>query len=188
MRRTLLISISASIALLFADGRTASNQSKETKNSSPVRPREQGAPKASASISGTRINSPRLVEILNYGYVRDLNSDPPRPEQELRLRLYTVPKEGSCLPDTHVVCSNHYFLAVSSFEEGMGEAVYDLGEVGEISNIQWQKADKPLLARLRLTATNYPVDYFKTTKVLIRQQNNYRLDVSIDKLSVRLLK
>jgi len=99
-----------------------------------------------------------------------------------------VPKEGNCLPDTHVFCSHHDYLAVSSFEEGLGEAVYDLGEVGEISNIQWLKANKPLAARLRLTVTNYPVDYFKTTKTLIRRQKNYELDISIDKLSVMPVK
>jgi len=70
----------------------------------------------------------------------------------------------------------------------LGEAVYDLGEVGEISNIQWLKANKPLAARLRLTVTNYPVDYFKTTKTLFRQQKNYELDISINKLLIILMK
>ena len=183
MRRTLLTSIFTSVSLLFADGMTVNNQSKETKRpSSPGQPRARGPSGKSTSITGSRIKSPRLVEILNYGFVRELSSDPPKPEQELRLRLYAVPKEGNCLLDTHVVCSHHYYLAVSSFEEGAGEAVYDLGEVGEISNIQWLKANKPWEARLRLTVTNYPVDYFKTTKTLIRQQKDYELYISIDKL------
>src|SRR5262249_250428 len=150
--------------------------------------RAQGLSGARASITGTRINSPRLVDILNYGYVQELNSDPPKPEQELRLRLYAVPKEGNCLPDTHVICSHHYYLALSSFEEGMGEAVYDLGAVGEISNIQWLKTNEQLATRLRLTVTNYPVEYLKTMKTLIERQKNYELDISIDELLVRLVK
>jgi hypothetical protein len=45
-----------------------------------------------------------LVEILNYGLVRELNSENGG-DQYLRLRLYEVPREGGCVTDTHVVCS-----------------------------------------------------------------------------------
>ena len=70
----------------------------------------------------------------------------------------------------------------------MGEAVYDLGAVGEISNIQWLKTNEQLATRLRLTVTNYPVEYLKTMRTLIRRQKNYELDISIDELLVRLVK
>lgn len=106
----------------------------------------------------------------------------------MRLRLYAVPKEGNCIPDTHVVCSHRYYLAVSAFEDGMGEAVYDLGEVGEIDDIHWLQSDEPLTARLKLRVTNYPVEYFKTTKSLIKRQKNYELYIRIDKLLVKSLK
>jgi len=189
VRRVLLILILAGQSMVFTNNETASGQSKTTKtSSSSSRSRTQTTSGANISITGLRLNAPRLVEILNYGYVKELNSDPPKPRQELRLRLYAVPKEGDCVPDTHVVCSRHYYLAVSAFEEGMGEAVYDLGEVGEIDDIHWLQSDEPLTARLKLRASNYPVEYLKTTKNLVKRQKNYELEIRIDKLLVKPMK
>ena len=189
MRQALLILILAGALTVFTNHRTASGQSKTTKtSSSPSRSRAQPTSGANISITGSRLNAPRLVEILNYGEVEELTPDPPKRGQELRLRLYAVPREGNCIPDTHVVCSHHYYLAVSTFEDGMGEAVYDLGEVGEIDDIHWLQSDRSLTARLKLRVTNYPVEYFKTTKTLIRRQKNYELEIRIDKLPVKPMK
>src|SRR5262249_35113063 len=75
----------------------------------------------SVAIKSKPVLAEPLVEILNYGPVRDLNSENDR-DQELRLPLYEVPQEGDCVPNTTVVCSHHYYLAVSTFEEGLGES------------------------------------------------------------------
>ena len=46
------------------------------------------------SITPMRISSRSLVEVLNYGYVRELNSEFSHRDVELRLRLYAIPREG----------------------------------------------------------------------------------------------
>ena len=86
------------------------------------------------------------------------------------------------MPDTHYVCSHHYYLAASTYEEGLGEAVYDLGEVGEIRNIQWLKPSKELTSRLRLTVTNFPNEYFAWNRNLTKIERIYTIEVGLDRL------
>ncbi len=133
------------------------------------------------AIRSKPVRTAPLVEILNYGRMRELNSANGR-DQELRLRLYEVPREGGCLPDTHVVCSHHYYLAVSTFEEGLGESVFDLGEVGEIAEIHWLKPGKPLTARLKIRVVNYPEEYFKSNATLTKKEQSYELEITVEKL------
>ena len=140
------------------------------------------------TLKSSRINSPVLEQILNYGNVKELNSSPLTPDQDLRLRLHSVPQEGRCVQDTHVVCKHHYYLAVSTFQEGLGEAVYDLGEVGEISGVEWLPLKKELTASLRLRVTNYPEHVFDWNKALVKAQKLYEIEVSLDKLSVTSVK
>ena len=86
------------------------------------------------------------------------------------------------MPDTHYVCSHHYYLAVSTYEEGLGEAVYDLGEVGEIRNIRWLKSSKELTARLQLNVTNFPNEYLAWDRNLTKVERTYTLEVGLEKL------
>lgn len=69
---------------------------------------------------------------------------------------------GLRVPDTHVVCSHDYYLAVSTFEEGLGETVFALGEIGATAEIQWLKPAKPLTARLKIRVVSYPEEYLKS--------------------------
>ena len=141
----------------------------------------------SVAIKSKPVRVEPLVEILNYGRVRELNSENDR-DQELRLRLYEVPREGDCVPDTHVVCSHHYYLAVSTFEEGLGESVFDLGEVGEIAEIQWLKSGKPGAARLKIRVVNFPEEYFKSNATLTRNEQSYELEITVEKLVAKPLR
>lgn len=141
----------------------------------------------SVAIKSKPVLAEPLVEILNYGRVRDLNSENDR-DQELRLRLYEVPREGDCVPDTHVVCSHHYYLAVSAFEEGLGESVFDLGEVGAIAEIQWLKPHKPLTAHLKIRVVNYPEEYFKSNAALIKKEQSYELEITLENLVAKPLR
>jgi len=143
--------------------------------------------RGSVAIKSKPLRAEPLVEILNYGRVRELNSANDR-DQELRLRLYEVPREGDCVPDTHVVCSHHYYLAVSTFEEGLGESVFDLGEVGEIAEIQWLKPGKPGAARLKIRVVNYPEEYFKSNAALVKKQQSYELEITVENLVAKPLR
>ena len=78
--------------------------------------RTNGVPQTSrgTTLKPSRLTSHDLVEVLNYGVVRELNSKAHKREEQLRLRLYAIPREGSCVGGSHYVCSYSYYLAVSS--------------------------------------------------------------------------
>lgn len=173
--------------LLFAVSLYVLGQKHERVKESPATAQSKGTVsfEKGTLITALRIRSQPLVEILNYAHVRDLKPELGSRQQDLRLRLYAIPKEGDCMPDSHYVCSHHYYLAVRPYEEGLGEAVYDLGEVGEISQIQWLNPDSEMKARLRITVTNFPKEYFTSNKTLIKREKSYELEISVDKLSIR---
>src|SRR5262245_38300720 len=140
------------------------------------------------TLKNTRLTAPRLVEILNHGIVQELNKLTGGERQELTLRLWQIPKEGDCMPDTHYVCSYHYYLAAAPHEEGFEGAVYDLGELGEISDIQWQQSDVSDTVQLSMRVTNYPREYLRDNKKLVIREKRYLLFVTTEKLTIKSLK
>ena len=138
------------------------------------------------SIGSDPVANPLFVEFLHYGLSDDLNHSPPVGSDEPRLSLHIIPREGNCLPDSHYVCSNHYYLAVNSFQVGIEAVVYDLGEVGEISDIEWLMPNQPETARLRIRVTNFPREYFEFAD-LPRIERVYELEASLNRLTVRAL-
>ena len=143
----------------------------------------QGSDKV--SIGSDPVVNPQFVEFLNYGFSVDLNHSPPVSSTEPWLSLHGVPKEGSCLPGSHYVCSNHYYLAVDSAQLGIEPVVYDLGEVGEISDIEWLMPNQPETARLRIRVTNFPREYFDLNDNLPRRERVYELEAGLNRLTVR---
>jgi len=79
-------------------------------------------------------------------------------------------------------------MAVSTFEEGLGESVFDLGEVGAIAEIQWLKPGKPLTARLKIRVVSYPEEYLKSNASLIRKEQSYELEITLEKLVAKPLR
>jgi len=138
-------------------------------------------------LTSLQIRSPVLVQVLNHAELQELRPESAKLSQDLRLRLFAVPEEGDCVKDSHYVCSHRYYLAASAFEEGLGEAVYDLGEVGEIAEIRWLKSQQPLTAHLNITVTNFPAERFRDNDSLTKKQKRYGLVVGLDRLSVSSL-
>ncbi len=62
----------------------------------------------------------------------------------LAIRMYAFSVSGSCIPETHQVCANHYVLVTSSYDEAPLIHAYDLGVVGEITKLSFagKKTDK----------------------------------------------
>ena len=135
------------------------------------------------SIGSDPVFNPQFVEFLNYGFSVDLNHSPPVSSTEPWLSLHGVPRIGNCLPGSHYSCSNHYYLAVDSGQLGIAPVVYDLGEVGEISDIEWLRPNQPETARLRIRVTNFPREYFEFAD-LPRIERVYELEASLNRLTV----
>jgi len=94
------------------------------------------------------IKNDLLVEILTKSEVEELK--PPSPTAGANfLRLYSMEGElgDNCAPEaeTEITCSFKYYLAVNSGDLGVSGAVYDLGEVGEITKVEWLQNSKALL-------------------------------------------
>ncbi len=138
-------------------------------------------------LGSTRIEDDRLVEILNNATVHELNALPaPRGsgKGQLLLRLYALPRSGSCVPQSHQVCSYHYYLAVSEYDEMPRQTVYDLGEVGEIVDPRWLPDDRLGAAWLQLSVSNYPAHAFRSNPGLVRKVIALKLDVTVDTLVI----
>lgn len=134
-----------------------------------------------------------LVKILNLSEMKELK--PPRPtDSNFFLRLYSLDdmsndEENSleyCTPgvETEVVCGYRYFLAVHDGSLGVSGAVYDLGQVGEITKIEWLASPDSKFARLLLEITNYPRHAFELNPKLEKKTKNFVLDISLNSLKI----
>ncbi len=77
-------------------------------------------------LRNQQIENSRLTEVLALSSVRQIKA------KHHIIKLYSIPQQGSCVPETHWICDYHYYLAVSTFDEYPEIAVVDLGIVGEI--------------------------------------------------------
>lgn len=157
------------------------------------------------------IQNELLIEILNDSQMKELA--PPLPKHSnYFLRLYSIGELGTCAPEveTEVTCSFRYYLAVSDGSLGVLGKVYDLGEVGEITDVKWiedsqnnvDKSDdgntsgvikfrvnpKTGVDRLRLEIANYPTHAFELNTKLSRKSKIVELEVSLDSLKIKEIK
>jgi len=117
--------------------------------------------------------------------------DPPFPKiNSLYLKLYSIGLLGDCAPEveTEVTCSFKYFLTASSGDLGVSGAVYDLGEVGEITKLEWLENSDRDFARLRLETSNYPELVFRDNPKLIKKTRTAEIEVSLQGLKVKVIK
>ncbi len=136
-------------------------------------------------LRNNRIENATLVEILNYAEMQNLNnlSDKSK-SSELDLRLYSVGVEGACIPDTHGICSYKYYLAVAEQGVGLEQAVFFLGEVGEITKVEWLESPQTYVARLRFEVSNYSSIAFEMNTKLVRKTRSFELNVSARSLKI----
>lgn len=135
------------------------------------------------------VNNALLAEILNNSQMKELT--PPSPKlPNLFLRLYSIGVSGTCEPDTEteVICSFRYYLAVNDGSLGVSGVVYDLGEIGEITEIQWLDSPDSNIDKLRIEISNYPTQAIKHNPKLVRKTRSVDLDVSLTSLKVRAIK
>ncbi len=153
-------------------------------------------------LKSERVENDLLAKILNLSEMREIK--PLRPvDSKFVLRLYSLDaisnneadpdEEGlleHCAPeiDTEVVCSFRYFLAVHSGDLGFSGKVYDLGMVGEITKIEWQKKSSSDSDRLRVEVTNYPADVLRFNPKLVKRTKKFELIIKFDSLEIKELK
>ncbi len=135
-----------------------------------------------------------LAEILTYGEMKEIK--PVSIGNEFFLRLYSIEgkewaeEEEYCADgaEVEIYCSYRYFLAVGVGSLGVPGTVYDLGEVGEISKIEWLKIPENDFVRLRLEISNYPKLAFKYNPKLVRKTRIVEIDVNLSSLKIKVIK
>jgi len=125
-----------------------------------------------------------LVRILNSAVMQNLNALQPSLPKALSLRLYAVPVQGPCVRHTHWICSYEYYLAVSEHDEAPAQAVYSLGDVGEIVSVRWMPGTVGDRAILRVSVTNYSMTALRRESTLRREERRFTVDVTVDTLSI----
>ena len=79
-----------------------------------------------------------MSKTLALGKMINLNSKSSTLEKDLLVRLYEVPIfENDCFIETHGVCQNEYYIAVSTFDEYPEVNFYRLGQIGELVDFEW---------------------------------------------------
>jgi hypothetical protein len=131
-----------------------------------------------------KINNSDLTKILNASEVIDLNNLSPSISKELIIKLYKIPIQGNCIEETTTTCCYHFYMAVSEFDENPKQAVFDLGEVGDIVNISWEDSKESNKAVLNFTSYNYPVFLLETHAELKKKMIEQSLNVSVDSILI----
>lgn len=99
-------------------------------------------------------------------------------------RLYGIPIEGACVEDTHMVCTHRYFLAVGEYDLLPRQAVFDLGEVGQIVRARVMIDRGPRHPQLKLTVQNYPAHAFQYNPKLVRETRTYSVELDLETLRI----
>jgi len=136
------------------------------------------------NLQAKPIRDSLLVSVLNSGELQNLDSVGPDEDPQLAIRLYRMAREGSCVEETHWVCSYRYIMAVSEYDELPNRAVFDLGEVGEIRNIRWLASTRPDQALWEVEVQNYPAHAVKQNPKLVVRMKRYRLDITVQRVAV----
>lgn len=132
------------------------------------------------TLSIRPVQEPLLADLLLHGEDVTRRIKGFQPATIETLKLYQLGQEGDCYSETHSLCSYQYFLVVSG-GYGLPSAVYDLGNVGEISSIQ---ATSGKSLRLDLTVLNYPSFVLNDRPDLKREQVKKVIEVTLDSAKV----
>jgi len=139
-------------------------------------------------LKNKTVENELLAEILNFSEMKELKKPAPTASPYF-LRLYSISGFGEkkCAPanETEVTCSTRYYLALNDGSLGFLGKIYDLGEVGEITKIQWLENSNPDVARLRVEICNYPKHVFRLNPKLIKKTKIVELFLSTNSLEIR---
>jgi hypothetical protein len=147
-----------------------------------------GYAQSGLELKNRPIKNNLLAEILNKSNMQELKTPSPASSPYF-IRLFSLDgfSGGNCAPDleTEVTCSIRYFLAINDGSLGVPGTIYDLGEVGEISKIEWLENTNLNFARLRLELTNFPTPVFEYNPKLVKKTKTVELFVNLNSLKIK---
>jgi hypothetical protein len=130
-------------------------------------------------IAAQPIGDKRLVAVLASSEMR------PLPAAAHVVRLYGIPQDAECIEGTHGICSNDYYLAISTRDDAPTESAYHLGSVGEITEVIALPTVPGVQDRLRITVINYPAAILSAVPTLKRSEHRFELRIREAQLEIR---
>ncbi len=111
---------------------------------------------ACASSPVNKTNDINFSKILALGKVIEANEIRAEHEIDLIVRLYEVPIfENDCFVETHGVCQNQYYVAVSTYDENPETNIFKVSQRGVLSSLEWVKDEKVDYVKLVLKMDKY---------------------------------
>ncbi len=139
---------------------------------------------AQSPLTPRRLSDTLATRILLLGQEVDLKQIPGGDKQPVFVRLYRVGEEGTCVDETHWVCSYDYYAVVSDYGESVEGSLYWLGRVGELLNFAWLPAHGRT-ATLSATVLNYPETVLRRQTNLKRSARAVVLELSAQAIALR---
>lgn len=144
------------------------------------------------TLAPTQINNPLLAQLLGFGEIEVLDDLPSYEEagdQPLSLRLISMPGDNdACVPETDVsVCNSRYYLVVISDSVAPGAAVFEVGQVGEVTDVLWLAPPDAQHVRIHLEVRRYPESVLEENPALKAKQEakRYTLVAGLTSLHVQ---
>ena len=150
------------------------------------------------TLSGKRMPDFAAELLLGDGVTQRDIARPSRIDSDIFLiRLYEIPEIGGC-EGTDETCKNHYALLLEVGGMPPSASIFDLGTVGEITEVQWVSGsprrqisqNPPEMGAseevtLLVTVQNYPSRILRSHSDLTRQMRNYHVVVNLDSMVVK---
>ena len=131
------------------------------------------------SLKPQSLKNSLILDIVNRAETQELNKLPGGSEANVKIRLLSIAEEGDCVPGTHYVCSNKYYLGIIEYGQVSAQSVFYLGKVGEIKNIQWIKTKGIEGAVLEMTVLNYSGYVFSKNTKYKKVEKRYRIFIEM---------
>ena len=161
-----------------------------------------GLPSLARAQAGLELTSTRLPDLAGLLLVdqevkqRDVRRPVGIDSDIYLMRLFELSEIGGC-EGTDATCRRHYALVIATGGMPGDASLYDLGSVGEITEIAWVSSpprrvvtDNPRTlsysaeATVELTVQNYPSVILKEDRSLVRATRRYRLVVNDQSVTV----
>ncbi len=128
-------------------------------------------------LQNHQIKNSRLIEVLALSSVRQIKA------KHHIVKLYSIPQQGSCVPETHWNCDYHYYLAVSTFDEYPEIAVVDLGIVGEIVKFELVET-KGFTDIFQVDTEDYSLSAIKANPKLPTNIKKYKISILENNITI----
>jgi len=147
----------------------------------PVRAPSNPPIVAGLDLQPLRMDDAFVVGLLVDGQKMPLNAETKDP---LALTLWRLPVAGKCVPGIPAICSNKYALAVTERLQDAKQAVFVLGEVGEIDQLKVWTGNVPGTMVLTFAVNRYTKAAL-SNEALRQESRGYYVEVSPQGITAR---